>query len=180
MPKKKINQTPDSNQTVFSEAAAQEAAAITSQAAAAQAAGQTAQDAASAASSQAAQIPPDVAELIRSTLVVVLAQRKTQGFAITLAALAKTVKKTLERYLRRTPQYVVREFVKSELEAMGYPIITALVEHRGELYRAEVVVMYRNYQEFLEMIQTGRLSGIMRPLVANDVDLGYDTQVKHA
>jgi hypothetical protein len=72
----------------------------------------------------------------------------------------------------------IREFIKNELVAMGYLITDALIEHKGELYRAEVVVLYKNFDELVDMIKKGRVNGIIRPLVSNEVDSLYDEIVK--
>jgi DNA-binding protein Fis len=178
MPKKKKDQTegPEApvNQT-FSEPAAAQAAA--DQTSANQA---ISQDAAPAAASQEAaqlQIPPDLVELIQSTLTVVVAQRKTHGIAVTLTSLVNMVKKTLERYVKRVPTHAIREFVKSQLLAMGYPIIDALVEYKGDIYRAEVVILYRNFEEVVDMVKKGRMNAFMKSLVSNEVNPLYDKKI---
>ena len=178
MPKKKKEQTegPEApvNQTFSEPAPAQAAAQTVNQA--------ISQNAAPAAATKEAaqpqsQIPPDLVELIQSTLAVVVAQRKTHGLAITLTALVNNVKKTLERYVKRVPTHVIREFVKSQLLAMGYPIIEALVEYKGDTYRAEVVILYRNFDEIVDMVKKGRMNGTMKPLVSNEVNPLYDKKI---
>jgi DNA-binding protein Fis len=179
MPKKKKDQTegPEApvNQT-FSEPAA-----AADQTSANQAISQNAAPAAATTSQEVAQpqsqIPPDLVELIQSTLTVVVAQRKTHGIAVTLTSLVNMVKKTLERYLKRVPTYTIREFVKSQLLAMGYPIIDALVEYKGDVYNAEVVILYRNFEEVVDMVKKGRMNTIMKSLVSNEVNPLYDKKV---
>jgi len=177
MPKKKKNQTEGleapANQT-FSEPAADQTSGVN------QAISQGASPA--AATQEAAQpwsqIPPDLVGLIQSTLTVVVAQRRTHGLAITLTAMVNIVRKTLEKYVKRVPTHAIREFVKSQLLAMGYPIIDALVEYRGETYRAEVVMLYRSFEEVVDMVKKGRMNAFMKPLVSNEVNSLYDKMIK--
>ena len=168
MGKKKKNQTPEGevqvNQNVFSnEAAAQGAAATT--------VNQT------NATQPQSQIPADVAELMRTTLKVIIAQKKTSGLAITLAALVRTMRKNLENYLKRIPSSVIRDFIRNELVAMGYPIFVATIESGGELYQAEIVMLYRDYNEIVEMIRAGRMNSMLRTLASNEVDPLHDKLV---
>jgi hypothetical protein len=160
MGKKKKNQVPEGevqvNQNVFSnEAAAQGAAATT-------------------VTQVQSQIPADVQQLIRDALRVIIAQKKTSGLAITLTALVKAVKKSLENYLRRTPTSEIRDFIRNELVAMGYPIFVATIENNRELYQAEIVMLYRDYNEIVEMIKAGRMNNLLRTLASAEVDALYD------
>ena len=173
MPKKKT-QTPEQTQA-FSQPTQQEAINPAASQSAASALDVTA---VTTARQDQPRIPPDLAELIKSTLTVIVAQRKTNGLAITLTALVKAVRKTLENYVKRVPTPDIREFIKNELVAMGYLITDALIEHKGELYRAEVVVLYKNFDELVDMIKKGRVNGIIRPLVSNEVDALYDKMIK--
>jgi hypothetical protein len=168
--KKKTNQGPEAlNQTVFSgPAAAQQEAAVGNQHA-----GQTSSQTASQA---VGQIPADVQELIRAVMISTIAQKRASALAITLTALVKTVEKTLKRYVKHTP--ALREFIRSELASMGYTIVDAAVDYGGDLYNMEVVILYKNF-EIVEMIKTGRMSRLLRPLVAADeVDPRYDKMIK--
>jgi DNA-binding protein Fis len=175
MGKKKKNQTQGPteapvNQNVFSEGAAAQGAAATT----------VSQTNATNAAQVQSQIPPDVAELIRSSLRVIVAQRKTSGLAITLTALTKAVKKGLENYLRRVPGSVVREFIRNELASMGYPIFVATIESGGELFQAEVVMLFKNYDEIVEMIKAGRMNTLLRALSSSEVDPLYDKMLSKA
>jgi hypothetical protein len=165
MGKKKKNQTPEGevqvNQNVFSNAAAAQGAAATTV------------NPTNTAQAQS-QIPADVQQLIRDALRVVVAQKKASGFAITLTALVRAVKKNLENYLKRTPTSAIREFIRNELVAMGYPLFVAEIENSGELYNAEIVMLYRDYNEIVEMIRAGRTKALLRTLVSNEVDPIYD------
>jgi hypothetical protein len=176
MAKKKKNQTqgPEApvNQNVFSEGAAAQGTAAPNKT--------TSQTNATQTQSQQSQIPPDVAELVRSSLRVIVAQRRASGLAITLTALTVAVKKSLENYLKRTPTSAIREFIRSELVSMGYPIFTATIESRGELFQAEVVMLYRDFNEIVEMIKAGRMNTLLRSLVSTEVDPLYDKMIKTA
>jgi hypothetical protein len=168
MTKKKKNQTQEgvpANQNVFSGPAAAQAAASS------QTANQTNQ------ANAARVLPPDVAELVRSSLMVIVAQRRASGLAITLTAVVKFVRKSLESYLKRTPTVELREFVRNELVASGFPIFVATIESGGELYQAEVVMLYRNFDEIVSMIKSGHMNTMLRSLVSSDVDPLYDKMV---
>jgi hypothetical protein len=154
------------NQTVFSEPAAVQGAVASNQTTGGANAVQV-----------HGQIPPDVAELIKSSLRVIVAQRRTVGLAITLTALTKAVKKSLENYLKRVPTSELRELIRNELAAMGCQIFTATIESKGELYQAEVVMLYRDFNEIVEMIKAGRMNNLLRSLVSNEVDPLYDKMV---
>jgi hypothetical protein len=173
MPKKKVTQTEGPaeapvNQGFSEVGAAQEAVVAAS--------GQTAQTTANQT-----QIPADVQELIRSTLSVVMAQRKTYGLATTLTSLTRAVNKALDNYLRLVPKYAVRELVKNQLAASGYTVVTAVVEYGGALYQAEVVILYKDYHELVEMVKAGRLSGLIKPLILTEgIDPLYDQRIKES
>ncbi|MFZ8809516.1 MAG: hypothetical protein ACO2PN_15605 [Pyrobaculum sp.] len=173
MPKKKT-QTPEQTQA-FSQPTQQEAINPAASQSAAPAPDVTA---VTTTRQETAQIPPDLAELIKSTLTVIVAQRKTHGLAITLTSLTNAVKKNLEKYLKHTPTSAVREFIRSELAAMGYQIVDALVEHKGDLYRAEVVMLYKNFDELVDMVKKGRVNNFMKSLISNEVAPPYDKIVK--
>ena len=165
MPKKKKNQTEGleapANHTFSEPAAAQEKGAAAS--------GQTASQ---------AQLPVDVQELIRTTLKVVVAQRRTYGLATTLTSLTRAVNKALENYLKHVPKYAVREFIKSELEAAGYPVFTAVVDYNGTPYEAQVAMLYKNFDEIVEMVKAGRVSSLIRSLIlADGIDPAYDKRI---
>jgi hypothetical protein len=131
-----------------------------------------------AASSQTASLPPDVAELVRSTLRVVIAQRRTYGLAATLTSIVNSVNKALERYLKRVPKYALRGFIRDELTAMGYPVFEAVVEYGYASFRADVVMLYRDYQEVVDMVKAGRTSSLIRSvIVADGIDPAYDRQI---
>ena len=173
MPKKKKDQTEGPVNQTFSDPAAAAAQTVN------QAISQNAAPAAATkeAAQPQSQIPPDLVELIQSTLTVVVAQRKTHGIAVTLTSLVNMVKKILEKYVKRVPTYTIRESVKSQLLAMRYPIVEALVEYKGDTYRAEVVILYRNFEEVVDMVKKGRLNAIMKPLVSNEVNPLYDKKI---
>jgi hypothetical protein len=158
MPKKKKEQTegPEApvNQTFSAPAAAQAAASQT-------------------------QISPDVAELMRSTLRVIIAQRRTYGLSTTLTSIVRAVNKALDRYLKFTPKDTVRNFIRDELMASGYPVFRALVEYGNTYYQADVVMLYKDYQEIIEMIKAGRTSSLIRSVIVVDgIDPGYDEMVE--
>ncbi len=190
--KKKQTEGPEEapvNQT-FSEPAADQAAAtdqtrVVNQAIsqdAAPAAGQTAAPSQAATQPQSqtqSQIPPDLAELIKSTLAVIIAQRRTHALAATLTSLTNAVVEALKRYLRFVPKSVVREYVRSQLVAMGYTVVPAVVDHGGALYQAEVVVLFKNYEEFVDMVKNARMSSMIKPLI-KDVDPLFDKKLKEA
>jgi translation initiation factor IF-2 len=170
MPKKKKNQTegpeeaPVNSGVVFSA----EPGAAQGAAAAEQVQGKAAE-----------QVQEDVAELIRSTLKVIIAQRKTYGLATTLTSLNRAVVKALENYLKFVPKTAVREYIKRVLIAEGYAVVEAVVEYGGMLYRAEVVMLYRNYDEIVEMVKADRMNKLIKPLVLTDgIDPLYDEQIK--
>jgi len=118
------------------------------------------------ATAQAA-IPNDVAELIKATLTVMVAQRRMYGFATTVTSLAKSVTRALSKYVDSIPMQALREFIKKELEAMGYKIVVAVIDYSGVKVEAETVILYRNFEEIVEMLKAGRLESL-KPVIAND------------
>jgi hypothetical protein len=134
---------------------------------------------AAAANQTQNQIPQDVRELIRSTLSVIIAQRRTYALAATLTSIVRAVNKALERYLKFIPRDAVRDFIKEELVASGYPVFRGLVEYGNAYFRADVVMLYKDYQEIIEMVKAGRTSGLIRSvIVADGIDPGYDEMVE--
>jgi hypothetical protein len=134
---------------------------------------------AAAANQTQNQMPQDVRELIRSTLTVIIAQRKTYALAATLTSIVRAVSKSLDRYLKFIPKDAVRNFIKEELMASGYPVFKGLVEYGNTYYRADVVMLYKDYQEIIEMVKAGRTSGLIRSvIVADGIDPGYDEMVE--
>jgi septum formation topological specificity factor MinE len=171
MGKKKKNHTPEGedqvNQTVFSEAGAAQGAA---------AAVQTVDQ---ITSQTVDQIPSEVAELIRATLKVVIAQRKLNALSTTLSSLTKAVLKALDKYVDGIDKAVIRDFIKRELEAWGYPIVQAKVDYMGVNYIAETVMLYKDYNEIVDMIRTGRVNESIRTVIVHDgIDPLFDKLVK--
>jgi hypothetical protein len=163
MPKKKKDQTegPEApvNDTVFLEGAAQGAA--DQQVAADQQAGQTT-------------LPEDVAELVRATLKVAIAQRKLYALATTLTSLTRVIARALGGYINGIPTSVLRDFIRREIQTMGYPIIYARVSYAGVRYTPETVVLYRNFDEIVESIRSGRVDSLKAVVVADGIDPIYD------
>jgi hypothetical protein len=186
MGKKKKNQTQTGpveapiKESVFSEPTAAEGAAVGNQQTEVANQQTVSQTVSRTVVSQAqSQIPMDVAELIRSTLKVLIAQRRTYALASTLTSLTRAVEKALERYVKRVPKTTLREFIRSELAAMGHTIVTATIEYAGDLYNVEIVMLYRNYDELVEMIRHGRVSAMIKPLITTDgLDPAFDKRVK--
>ena len=123
-------------------------------------------------------IPDDVAELIRATLKVLIAQRRVYGLATTITSLTKAVSKVLNKYIDGIPVVVVREFVKKELEAWGYKIITAVVEYGSVKFESEVVLLYRNFDELVDMVKAGRLETLKPVITSEGPDPKFDKMVK--
>jgi hypothetical protein len=118
-------------------------------------------------------IPDDVAELIRASLRLLIARRKVHGFSTTLTSLTKAIIKALDKYVDGIPSGVIRDFVKRELEAMGYKIVTAVVEYRGVKFEAETVLLYRNFDEIVEMVKSGRVESL-KPVITESPDPIHD------
>ncbi len=151
MPKKKKNQTQEGPEEapvneVFSEAGAAQGAA---------------------ADQTKDQIPADVVELIRATLKLVIAQRKLYGLSTTLTSLTRAVIKALDKYVDGISKAAVRDFIRSEVVAMGYPVVEAKIDYMGVNYIAETVLLYRNFEEIVDVIRTGRAE-TLRPVIAHD------------
>jgi hypothetical protein len=123
-------------------------------------------------------IPDDVAELIRATLKVAIAQRKIYGLSTTLTSLTKTVARALEKYIDGIPTATLRDFIKREVTAMGYPVIEARVGYTGVPFIAETVILYRNYEEIVDMIRTGRAETLKPVITGDGIDPIYDKMVK--
>jgi hypothetical protein len=159
MTKKKKNRNPEGpveapvNETVFPEAGAAQGAAVN----------QTVD-----------QIPNDVAELITATLKVLIAQRRIYGLSTTLTALTKAVTKALEPYLGGISKGALRDFIRSEVQKMGYPIITARVNYTGVPYEAETVILYRNFEEIVDMIRLARSESLKVAITTDGIDPMYD------
>jgi hypothetical protein len=160
MPKKKKNNNEGPaeapvNEAVFPEAGAAQGAA--------------------AANAVTNQIPADVAELIRSTLKVLVAQRKLYALSTTLTSLTKAVVKGLEKYVDGIDEAAIRGFIKRELEAWGYVIIQARVNYLGARYIAETVMLYKSFEDIVDMIRAGRVDDAIKPVVARDgIDPMFD------
>ncbi len=109
---------------------------------------------------------------------MIIAQRRTHALATTLTSLTNAVVEALKRYLRFVPKSVVREYVRSQLVVMGYTVVPAVVDYGGVPYQAEVVVLFKNYEELVEAVKAGRLSSIIKPLVlTNGIDPIYDERI---
>ncbi len=170
MPKKKKNQTEEGpveapvNDTVFSTGAGAAQGAAANQVPEVQGA--------------ANQIPEEVAELIRSTLRVLIAQRRLYGLSTTLTSIVRAVAKALGPYVDGINKAVIRDFIRSEVSKMGYPVIMARIEYAGVRYEAETVVLYRNFQEVVNIIRTGRAESL-KPVIAHDgIDPIFDKMAK--
>jgi hypothetical protein len=122
------------------------------------------------------QMPVDMQELIRATLISIIAQKRTSALAATLTSLVRAVEKALKRYVKHTP--ALREFVRNELVSAGYTIADTTVDYGGDLYNVEIVVLYRSFDEIVEAIKTGRMSRLLRPLASNEVDPLYDKRTR--
>jgi hypothetical protein len=123
-------------------------------------------------------IPSEVAELIKATLTVVLAQRKLSGLATTVTSLTRVIYKALGRYVERISASAVREFVKKELENAGYRIITAKVEYMGVRYEAETVILYRSFEELIDMVKDGKLDSLRAVIINDGIDPIHDKMIK--
>ncbi len=113
------------------------------------------------------QIPEDVAELIRSTVKVLIAQRKIYGLSTTLTSIVKAVVKALGVYVDGIDKAAIRDFIRSEVSKMGYPVITARVDYGGVKFEAETVVLYKNFEEIVDVIRAGRAEAL-RPIIVHD------------
>jgi len=164
MGKKKKNQTQVGpteapvNETVFSETGAAQGAA--------------------AAIQTVDQIPSEIAELIRATLKVLIAQRRLYGLATTVSSLTRAVSKALGAYVDGIPTSVVRDFIKREVEQMGFKIIEAKVNYTGVMYAAEVVMLYRNFDEIVDIIKAGRADSVKLVITTDGIDPLYDKLAK--
>jgi hypothetical protein len=158
MPKKKKNQTQEGpaeapvNDTVFPEVGAAQGAAAADR----------------------TTIPDDVAELIRATLKVLIAQRKLFGLSTTLTSLTKAVIKALDAYTKGIHVGAIREFVRREVEAMGYRVIEAKVNYLGAPFVAETVVLYRNFDEVVDVIKAGRADQLRVAIATDGIDPLFD------
>jgi hypothetical protein len=129
---------------------------------------------AAAADAAVNQIQEDVAELIRATLKVVIAQRKLVGLSSTLSSLTKAVSRALGAYLDGISTAAIREFIKREAEKMGYKIITAKVNYLGAMYLADTVLLYRNFDEIVDIIKSWRGECFKTVIVTDGIDPLYD------
>jgi uncharacterized membrane protein len=120
------------------------------------------------------QIPSDVAELITATLKVVIAQRKLVGLSTTLSSLTKAVSRALGAYVDGISTAAIREYVKREAEKMGYKIITAKVNYLGVMYLADTVLLYRNFDEIVDIIKSWRGESFKTVIVTDGIDPLYD------
>jgi len=120
------------------------------------------------------QIPSEIAELITATLKVVIAQRKLVGLSTTLSSLTKAVSKALDAYLDGISTAAVREFIKREAEKMGYKIITAKVNYLGVMYLADTVLLYRDFDEIVDIIKAGRGESFKTVITSEGIDPIYD------
>jgi septum formation topological specificity factor MinE len=125
-------------------------------------------------------IPSDVAELIRATLTVIVAQRRTYGLATTITSLTRAITKALPKYVNGIPTSALREFIKRELEGMGYRIVTAVVEYSGVKVESEVVLLYKDFEELVEMVKAGRLESLTPVITRDGPDPLYDKLVREA
>jgi len=163
MPKKKKNNNEGPaeapvNETVFPETGAAQGAA--------------------AAIQTVDQIPSEVAELIRATLKVLIAQRRLYGLATTVSSLARAVSKALDTYIDGIPRSVIRDFIKREVEQMGFKIIEAKVNYTGVMYVAEAVMLYRNFDEIVDIIKGGRADSVKLVITTDGIDPMYDKLAK--
>jgi hypothetical protein len=120
-----------------------------------------------AAAAKQVTIPDDVAELIRATLKVAVAQRKMYGLSTTLTSLVRAVARALDKYIDGIPMAALREFVRREVEAMGYLVTEAKVSYNGVPYMAQTVFLYRSFDEIVEMIKNGRVD-TFKPVITHD------------
>jgi len=163
MPKKKKNNNEGPaeapvNETLFSETGAAQGAA--------------------AAIQTVDQIPGEVAELIRATLKVLIAQRRLYGLATTVSSLTRAVSKALGAYIDGIPTQVIRDFIKREVEQMGFKIIEAKVNYTGVMYVADVVMLYRNFDEIVDIIKAGRADSVKLVITTDGIDPMYDKLAK--
>jgi hypothetical protein len=164
MPKKKKNQTQEGleapvNETVFPEMGGEMGAA----------------QGAAAAIQTVDQIPNEVAELIRATLKVLIAQRRLYGLATTVSSLAKAVSNALGAYVDGISKSVIRDFIKREVEQMGFKIIEAKVNYLGVKYVAETVMLYKNFDEIVDIIKAGRVDDAIKLVITRDgIDPMFD------
>ncbi len=124
------------------------------------------------------QIPEDVAELIRSTLRVLIAQRRLYGLSTTLTSIVKAVAKALGPYVDGINKAVIRDFIRSEVSKMGYPVIMARVDYGGVKFEAETVVLYRNFEEIVDIIRTGRAESLKPIIIHDGIDPIFDKMAK--
>jgi hypothetical protein len=129
---------------------------------------------AAAAIQTADQIPSEIAELITATLKVVIAQRKLVGLSTTLSSLTKAVSRALGAYLDGISTAAIREYVKREAEKMGYKIVTAKVNYMGVMYLAETVLLYRNFDEIVDIIKSWRGECFKTVIVTDGIDPLHD------
>jgi len=127
-----------------------------------------------AAAADKVTIPGDVAELVRATLKVAMAQRKLYGLSTTLTSLTRSVAKALDKYLDGIPTAALREFVKREVEAMGYLVIEAKVNYNGVPYKADTVLLYRNFEEIVDSIRSGRAETFKPVITLDGIDPMFD------
>jgi hypothetical protein len=164
MGKKKKNQNSEgpiealSNQTVFTEAGAAQGAA--------------------AAIQTVDQIPGEVAELITSTLKVLIAQRRLYGLSTTLTSITKAVVKALDAYVSDISREALRDFIRAEVEKMGYKIITAKVNYMGLIYQAETVLLYRNFDEIIDVVRAARGDSLKVVITTDGIDPMFDKLIK--
>jgi len=119
-------------------------------------------------------IPDDVAELVRATLKVAMAQRKVYGISTTLTSLVRAVAKALDKYIDGIPMAVLREFIKREVEAMGYLVTEAKVNYNGVPYMADTVILYRSFDEIVDMIRHGRVETFKPVITLDGIDPMFD------
>jgi hypothetical protein len=120
------------------------------------------------------QIPSEIAELMMATLKVVIAKRKLVGLSTTLSSLTKAVSRTLGAYLDGISTAAIREYVKREVEKMGYKIITAKVNYLGSIYSADIVLLYRDFNEIVDIIKAGHGECLRTVIVTEGIDPLYD------
>jgi uncharacterized membrane protein len=120
------------------------------------------------------QIPSEIAELITATLKVVIAQRKLVGLSTTLSSLTRAVLKALGPYVDGITTAAIREFIKREAEKMGYKIITAKVNHLGVMYLADTVLLYKDFDEIMDVIKNGRGDSFKTVITTEGIDPLYD------
>jgi hypothetical protein len=164
MPKKKDKQTQEGpaeapvSGTVFPEAGAAQGAA--------------------AAIQTADQIPSDVAELITATLKVAIAQRRLVGLSTTLSSLTKVVSRALGAYVDGISTAAIRDFIRREVVSMGYKIIEAKVNYLGVTYLADTVLLYRNFDEIVDIIKAGRGESFKTVITTDGIDPLFDKLAK--